>query len=329
MVYTMWTDAVEKMLTVIKQNVTKLSSNYLEQYQSLKRKTWYLNVPLVLLSAANTYVIFDMDAYSHTVQMVSAGTSLAVATVLGGELCFGLQSKMETAFAKHKDFMKLQERIEKVLATERDDRDESASVFVKAMMEDYKRLIASDTYILQYGGNLLDAVEDQVEDMQSFLEDHWNILYRPQFRRIKKKNERVIEALKSTGQELVSTLASIVEPTKEEAKEEAKEEKDSKDENKKPWLSSMLCSKSEEKVSETNDALESKPETKQTSWLASLWGSKSESSEETKETKEDEDDQTIQKTVEFSSIYPKQIIQRVIMEQPKRTGFSMNFQDKK
>lgn len=327
MVYTMWTDAVEKMLTVIKQNVTKLSSNYLEQYQSLKRKTWYLNVPLVLLSAVNTYVIFDMDAYSHTVQMVSAGTSLAVATVLGGELCFGLQSKMETAFAKHKDFMKLQERIEKVLATERDDRDESAGVFVKAMMDDYKRLIASDAYILQYGGNLLDAVEDQVEDMQSFLEDHWNILYRPQFRRIKKKNERVIEALKSTGQELVSTLESIVEPVKEEAKED----KDSKDENKKPWLSSMLCSKREEKVSETNDALESKPETKQTSWLSSLWGSKGESSEETKETKEtkNENDQTVEKTVEFSSIYPKQTIQRVILEQPKRTGFSMNFQDKK
>lgn len=327
MVYTMWTDAVEKMLTVIKQNVTKLSSNYLEQYQSLKRKTWYLNVPLVLLSAVNTYVIFDIDAYSHTVQMVSAGTSLAVATVLGGELCFGLQSKMETAFAKHKDFMKLQERIEKVLATERDDRDESAGVFVKAMMDDYKRLIASDAYILQYGGNLLDAVEDQVEDMQSFLEDHWNILYRPQFRRIKKKNERVIEALKSTGQELVSTLESIVEPVKEEAKED----KDSKDENKKPWLSSMLCSKGEEKVSETNDALESKPETKQTSWLSSLWGSKGESSEETKETKEtkNENDQTVEKTVEFSSIYPKQTIQRVILEQPKRTGFSMNFQDKK
>lgn len=327
----MWTDAVEKMLTVIKQNVTKLSSNYLEQYQSLKRKTWYLNVPLVLLSAVNTYVIFDMDAYSHTVQMVSAGTSLAVATVLGGELCFGFQAKMETAFAKHKDFMKLQERIEKVLATERDDRDESAGVFVKAMMDDYKRLIASDAYILQYGGNLLDAAEDQVEDMQSFLEDHWNILYRPQFRRIKKKNERVIEALKSTGQELVSTLESIVEPVKEEVKEEAKEEKDSKDENKKPWLSSMLCSKGQEKVSETNDALESKTETKQTSWLSSLWGSKGESSEETKETKETKNgnDQTVEKTVEFSSIYPKQTIQRVILEQPKRTGFSMNFQDKK
>lgn len=327
MVYTMWTDAVEKMLTVIKQNVTKLSSNYLEQYQSLKRKTWYLNVPLVLLSAVNTYVIFDMDAYSHTVQMVSAGTSLAVATVLGGELWFGFQAKMETAFAKHKDFMKLQERIEKVLATERDDRDESAGVFVKAMMDDYKRLIASDAYILQYGGNLLDAVEEQVEDMQSFLEDHWNILYRPQFRRIKKKNERVIEALKSTGQELVSTLESIVEPVKEEAKED----KDSKDENKKPWLSSMLCSKGEEKVSETNEALESKPETKQTSWLSSLWGSKGESSEETKETKQtkNENVQTVEKTVEFSSIYPKQTIQRVILEQPKRTGFSMNFQDKK
>lgn len=321
MVYTMWTDAVEKMLTVIKQNVTKLSSNYLEQYQSLKRKTWYLNVPLVLLSAVNTYVIFDMDAYSHTVQMVSAGTSLAVATVLGGELCFGFQAKMETAFAKHKDFMKLQERIEKVLATERDDRDESAGVFVKAMMDDYKRLIASDSYILQYGGNLLDAAEDQVEDMQSFLEDHWNILYRPQFRRIKKKNERVIEALKTTGQELVSTLESIVEPVKEETKEE----KDSKDENKKPWLSSMLCSKGEEKVSETNDALESNQETKQTSWLSSLWGSKSEAPEETK----NENDQTVEKTVEFSSIYPKQTIQRVILEQPKRTGFSMNFQDKK
>ena len=93
----------------------------------------------------------------------------------------------------------------------------------------------------------------------------------------------------------------------------------------------MLCSKREEKVSETNDALESKPETKQTSWLSSLWGSKGESSEETKETKEtkNENDQTVEKTVEFSSIYPKQTIQRVILEQPKRTGFSMNFQDKK
>lgn len=287
-----WTDSVEKTLETLKQNTRKLSENYLEKYNSFKTKLTYINSPLVILSALNAYAILELDSFSKTIQIASAATSLAVASILGTEMIFGLQTRMENALSKHKDFSSLQSEIEKVITLGRDDRKLDGNDFLMKRFKEYKELVLQDEFIIKFDGNLQENLTEQVEDMQAYLEDHWNILFRPQFRKIKKKNEKVIEAIKSSGQELQKTLEVIVEPIEETIQpviEVAKEGKEGFSE-----------------------------------WLGSLW--KKDTNDEKPPSPEKPKDETF---VEMHKIYSQPVQKVIIEEKSKKNAFAMNFQEKR
>ena len=210
-----WTDSVEKTLNTIKLNSKKLSENYMMDFETFKTRLMYLNAPLVILSALNAYAVYGFDSFSGNVSTVvhvgSISTSVLIAGILGGEMCFGAQRYIQNAFNKHKDFDALQKRIDDVLSLDRGERKVDPNAFFSSIVQDYKDLITNEPYITKYGGQLQAVLSDSIEDIQGFVEDHWNILFRPYFRRIKQKNEKVIEALKTTGQEVQQTLETITE----------------------------------------------------------------------------------------------------------------------
>ena len=210
-----WTDSVEKTLNTIKLNSKKLSENYMMDYETFKTRLMYINAPLVILSALNAYAVYGFDSFSGNASTIvhvgSISTSVLIAGILGGEMCFGVQRYIQNAFNKHKDFDALQKRIDEVLSLNRGERKIDPNAFFSSVVQDYKDLITDEPYITKYGGQLQSALSDSIEDIQGFVEDHWNILFRPYFRRIKQKNEKVIEALKTTGQEVQQTLETITE----------------------------------------------------------------------------------------------------------------------
>lgn len=245
-----WTETGEKTLDTIKLNAAKLSEKYLEEYNTFKNWLMYMNAPLVLLSAANAYAIIELDSLSQTIQFASAGSSILIATIIGGEMCLGVQKRLEQSYKKYRDFDALKEDVSGVLTLKRDERKVDANTFLSATFKKYQELTKEEKHITKFAGNAQLYISDRVEDMQSFVEDHWNILFRPHFRRIKQKNEKVINALKETGQNVQSTLTSIVEPVVELAKEGEQEIKKSS------WFS--MFSSGEKAAEEAQDAAEKK-----------------------------------------------------------------------
>jgi len=194
-----WTETIEKNLIAMQKNAKKLGENYLERYNSFINITTYLKVPLVLLTALNAYVIYDAASYSRGVQLGSSATSLGIAIIMSGEFLYMFRNKIETPVLKFKKFEALEQSIQQILSVDRLERRGEANVYFEETFRQYKTLVADDYFIMKYLGNLGISDEMNTEDILAILNDHWNILFRPSFRRIKHKNQKVIEALKSSG----------------------------------------------------------------------------------------------------------------------------------
>jgi hypothetical protein len=285
----LWTETGEKALDTIKVNAKQLSEKYLDEYKSFKNWLMLINAPLVLLSAANAYAIIELDSVSHTIQMASAGSSLLIATIIGGELCLGVQKRLENSYARYRDFDNLKEDVSGVLTLNREERKVDANHFIANAFKKYQELTEEDKYITKFAGNVKSFATDRTEDMQSFLEDHWNILFRPQFRKIKHKNEKVINALKETGQQVQETLSTIVEPVIELAKEGEKEIKKSS------FISMITFSKNSDSETEEKKDNEKKDDEEKQSFCNYLWISGKKEEEEKEKITEEMTVETIYK----------------------------------
>ena len=312
-----WTDSIEKNLIAMHQNAKKLAENYLETYNSFKNVTTYLNVPLLLLSALNTYVIFDADSYSRGVQLGSSATSLGIAIILSGEFVYMFRNKIENTFLKFKNYEYLELSIQQTLAVDRLHRSSDANDYFEETFRQYKTLVSDDYFIMKYLGNLDMTDEMNTEDIPAILDDHWNILFRPTFRRIKRKNQKVIEALKSTGQGYSQGSQDIL-------KSDPLAIKPAEVKTFSSWWSTALLWKKEEviiPVLATPPVVTEKPaggDDDVESWGSSFW----------KVNKEDAEEKKNSGVVEMANVYPE-ILQKVMYEPIKRTGFAMSFSEKK
>uniref|UniRef100_A0A6C0CLT2 Uncharacterized protein n=1 Tax=viral metagenome TaxID=1070528 RepID=A0A6C0CLT2_9ZZZZ len=226
----MWTNSFDKTLRVIKQNASKLSENYLQYYENSKNLLMYINAPLVLLSALNAYAIYDMDSYGPVIQYASASTSLLVAVVLTGEIVVGCNTKIENNLQKSREFHYLKERIDHILSLEKGKQfcqeciEGSMDNVMTRTINEYKDLVKEDKIIDKYNGNLSVVASETVEEIQTFLEDHWNILYRPTLRKIRQKNQKVMENMDVN--EMIETLGEKTEkPNETDLEENAEKEK--------------------------------------------------------------------------------------------------------
>ena len=317
-----WTEAIEKNLIAMQQNAKKLAENYLERYNSFKNVTTYLNVPLLLLSALNAYVIYDADSYSRGVQLGSSATSLGIAIILSGEFLYMFGNKVENHFLKYKHFESLEQSISQTLSVDPLHRIMEADGYLEDTFREYKTLVADDMFIMQYLGNLGIPEEINTEDIPAILHDHWNILFRPTFRRIKQKNQKVMEALKTTGQSF--DLDGFVSTVENEV-----EKGDKKVEVKKTFLSWLSAIRGKEK--EEDDTLGPisasdiipVPSTMPT---ATTPAATTPATDVESSFKEDVD----ASMVEMSNVYPETTHQKMMYEPIKRpvAAFAMSFSQK-
>ena len=136
---------------------------------------------------------------------------------------------MTDSLNKVKTLEHLNERISNLLAQDAEKRTVDSKEFMTAVLEDYKKITEVDGTIKEYGGNLKSSISDAVEDLQSFLEDHWNILYRPNFQKIKLKNANVSKMIEATGKTMEDIRNMVLKPlslSKTEEKEDGEEDED-------------------------------------------------------------------------------------------------------
>ena len=294
-----WTETIEKNLIAMQQNAKKLADNYLERYISFKNITTYLNVPLLLLSALNAYVIYDADSYSRGVQIGSSATSLGIAIIMSGEFLFMFRNNIENHFLKFKHFESLEQSIQQTLSIDRLHRVLDPDAYFEETFRKYKTLVVDDLFIMKYLGNLGIPEEITTEDIPAILNDHWNILFRPAFRRIKHKNQKVIEALKATGQSII--YLDPLEIEREEVKQTFS-----------LWWSGIW--KKENVLTETESPSPFSPSKKPNDVESCRMPSSSSFWKTTK----DDSEQKSGVMIEMTNVYPE-IIQNVIYEPIKRS----------
>ena len=242
-----WTDTMEKPLDIMRQNALKLSEISLEKYNALQKRIHYLQLPLAILSAFNAVAVVALDNYISE-RYVVIGCSTASATIAGYlsyDWFLSSQKKMEADLSFSKDCQALSDQIKNVLTMEREERKMDGTKFLQDTFASYKKIIEGHELIDKFKGNLTyykDSICEQVEDMESFVVDHWNILFRPVLRRFKQKNIQLIESAKKAGQD----VKEIVEPITDEVVEKVEESSG--------WLTEKMANlwgKRDEDVDET------------------------------------------------------------------------------
>lgn len=327
-----WTEIIEKNLIAMHQNAKKLAENYLERYNSFKNVTTYLNVPLLLLSALNAYVIYDADSYSRGVQLGSSATSLGIAIILSGEFLYMFRNQVENNFLKFKHFDSLGNSISQTLSIDRLHRTMEPDSYFEDTFRQYKTLVADDPFIMKYLGNLGMPEDVTTEDIPAILNDHWNILFRPTFRRIKHKNQKVMEALKSTGQrfdleeelspDLLSSDVLEVKVKKNHSWFNWKKKDDLTNPTPIPISDTLPTTDSIPQSTPAGDIvppviIEKPADVDVESWGSSFWKT-------SKETTPDKPGDM----VEMSNVYPEST-QKIMYEPMKRPAFAMSFSEKK
>ena len=205
---------MEKTLDILRQNTVKLGELALENYNALKMRIHYLQLPLAILSAANAYAVMDLDHYfpDKYVSIACCVVSASLAGYLSYDWYVDSQKQLEQDFSFHKDSLDLSKQIKDVLAVPRYDRQLDGGIFLKDIFKKYRLLITGHRLIAQYKGDVTmekdSLVGELVEDMEGFAIDNWNIIFRPTLRRFKKKNMELIENVKKGGQ----SIREIVEP---------------------------------------------------------------------------------------------------------------------
>lgn len=247
-----WNDSIEKSLDIMRQNVSKLSDLSNEQYLAFKKRVEYMNLPLAILSGANAGAIFFLESYSfgHYVNIGCGAASLVIAGVLSYDWCSGTYKKMGAKLAFHRDCENLSNQIKNVLSMDRSERKMDGTKFLQQKFEEYKELVTGHSLIESVNGNIQlanDSIVEQVEDMQEYLYDHWNIIYRPTLRRFKKKNTELLNTVKSAGE----SVKTIIEPVVDTAEANC-----SWFNKKTNLLWKMVGSENEEETKETKETIE-------------------------------------------------------------------------
>ena len=221
----MWTDTLDKTLEKMKQNVKQLTSNYWDNYEFTKNFVMYINAPLVILSAFNAYAILELEpAYGRPIHIATAATSIVTAVLLSGEIIVASKRKVTESLQKVKVLDQLHDKISTILSQEADKRTEDANEFIAKVMKEYRNITKDDKTIVDNGGNMRDTESEEVEDVQGYLDDHWNILYRPKFHKIKLKNRIVMQMFEKTGKTLEDIVSMVIGTVKSEDKKEESED---------------------------------------------------------------------------------------------------------
>lgn len=190
----MWTEPIETNLDIMRQNINHLKNLYMTEYNTASRYLNYINIPLVMLSALNAYAVYEIHVYGQPVIYGSSAVSALSVIILGGNFLVGVQNKITDKVRTIQEFDLLEMSIVDILAKPRDTRIIPAQYFQDAAFEKYDKLVSKDKHVTKFKGSLKpnESQINNIAEMHAYLIDHWNIIFRPELRKIKTKNAVIL-----------------------------------------------------------------------------------------------------------------------------------------
>ena len=206
-----WSEFVESSLDTIRQNTTRLSKIYKEKYESLRRNIWITTT--VPVSALSIYsVLYNFNAgdledmpYANTANQV---TSVFLAMYTMSQLTgFNMSSTLEKYSMMSRNYETTSKEIDTEMKNE--TKHLEGSEYLDKTLQKYKNLVMNDDMVKTMKGSFDNTTENLCktnDEIKEYLDDQWNIIFRPTLRRIKKKNHQLIKALEDNARDVQTEI---------------------------------------------------------------------------------------------------------------------------
>lgn len=206
-----WSEFVESSLDTIRQNTTRLSKIYKEKYDSLQRNIWITTtVPVSVLSIYS--VLYNFNAgdledmpYANTAnQVTSVFLSMYTISQLTG---FNMSSTLEKYSMMSRNYETTSKEIDTEMKNE--TKHLEGSEYLDKTLQKYKNLVINDDMVKNMKGSFDNTTENLCktnDEIKEYLDDQWNIIFRPTLRRIKKKNIQLIKALEDNAKDIQTEI---------------------------------------------------------------------------------------------------------------------------
>jgi hypothetical protein len=238
-----WTPGIEHTLDLLRLNCVSLSEYHRKLYERNRSRSNFSRTPILILTFINAYVAVGLKRYieQENVTDINCGISLFIGLLIIVQSIFKYQTKMEQELLRFKEYYVLSAKIFKVLSTPVENRKVNGKYFLEETFKSYETLVVSSNIIQVYKDDLLDQPDTIVEQTDVTadkgewaaasrkLYDHWNILYQPKLRMLKKENTSILRALFQTN-----TRESVPTTEDENTKESVNTETDEIKEETKP-----------------------------------------------------------------------------------------------
>lgn len=156
----MWTEDIENILLIIKDNSDIYSEYYKQQYFFFKSKLIYYKIPIIILNGLNSIFSIGLTIFldQETVSIINCLISLCCSIITSIELYLSINKNMEDSMNSSREFKLLSMDIYKITKLDREHRQVDPKLYLDEKYNQYCKLIESS--------NLVDKkIKDKINDV--------------------------------------------------------------------------------------------------------------------------------------------------------------------
>ena len=138
-----WTDDVERVLELIRQNSVLLTTFHKKKYYEYKGYLKYFKLPMIVLASITSIASMGLTNYmkQEDISLLTCLLSLGSALIASIELYLGIQKSMEMELNASKNYLILSYDIYKTTQLDRGHRVENGRQFLDEKYNTYVKLI--------------------------------------------------------------------------------------------------------------------------------------------------------------------------------------------
>ena len=138
-----WTPDIENVLDHIRLNAYHYSEKHRKRFLNLKNTANYFDIPVIIISAANTIISVGVQAYlnQQTISITNCVLSAVCGIIVSIKLYLAIQAQMEVEIATSKDFYSLSVEIYKTISLCVPNRGVDGITFLNECFQKYNDLV--------------------------------------------------------------------------------------------------------------------------------------------------------------------------------------------
>jgi len=163
-----WTDKIETILKIIRENSTYLSKYHNYKYQCYKKRLNHYRIPIIILSALNAFFAVGLQTYVQqpTISTLNSVISLVCGIITSIELFLNIQKNMENDLLSHKDYYLLSLDIFKMLSIDRNKRIVDGRAYLDEKFADFQKYVQNSNVVDNNLNTDINLIQEHITNIE-------------------------------------------------------------------------------------------------------------------------------------------------------------------